>query len=219
MYLLLMNMYKCILEWKKFVVCLYFINTHFKRLFHMKRLIYSLVFVGFLFAACEGPVGPQGNVGPVGATGATGAAGKDGANGKDGTNGANGKDGTSASARYYDFELDWTSSSPRSTTDFRIPNFKPNSEYPLVYCIASSLYYPLPIDGATFEADGKTINIVDMKYSYGSSGLVFLSEWNYLKNGPSTYKFRVVVAPMVAAGRLAANTPYEVIKAKYGLKD
>ncbi|MCP9763917.1 hypothetical protein [Lacihabitans soyangensis] len=189
----------------------------------MKRLFYSLVFFGFLFAACEGPAGPQGEVGPVGPTGATGAAGpagKDGTNGKDGAAGKDGKDGTSATARYYDFELDWTGTTSTSVENYRIPNWDFNKFYAITYVFSGSLYKPLGFV-AVEDLLTKTTNVVDMQETYTNSptGLMFVTDLRYKENGPSRYKFRVVVAPMVAGGRMAADTPYEVVKARYGLKD
>ncbi|MDP1814390.1 MAG: hypothetical protein Q8K92_08075 [Leadbetterella sp.] len=186
----------------------------------MKRLLYSSIFLVFLLAACEGPAGPTGPVGPAGPTGNTGATGAAGAAGKDGTNGKDGKDGTSATAKYYDFELDWTGTIPSSSENYKIPNFNPDTMFPIVYAKSSSLFKPLPIVNDALSESGTTaINIVDMAAVFGSSGLLFIDEWNYSKNGPSRYKFRVVVIPMVAGGRLAADTPYEALKTRYGLKD
>jgi hypothetical protein len=194
----------------------------------MKRLIYSLVLFGFLFAACEGPAGPQGAVGPVGPqgpAGANGVAGATGTAGKDGTNGKDGKDGTSATARYYDFTQTWTGSLPGSVENYYLVKpFNKANEYILVYLKDGSFYTPLPIKGGGYESDGKTLNIVDFRFSYApltsaAEALLFVDEWNYAKNGASSYSFRVIVAPMVAGGRLSANTPYEVVKKKYNLPD
>lgn len=89
----------------------------------------------------------------------------------------------------------------------------------ITFVISSNLFDQLPIkDGATFTANGSTIKIVDMSCSYGNSGTVFISEFNYSKNGASDYKFRTVIIPMVAGGRIA-NMSYEDLQKKYTLVD
>ncbi|MDP1818056.1 MAG: hypothetical protein Q8K92_26625 [Leadbetterella sp.] len=189
----------------------------------MKKLLCTLTVLGFLFAACEGPEGPQGVVGPVGSPGLpgpTGPVGKDGTNGTNGKDGINGKDGTSTSARYYDFELEWTGSSSRPISDYKISNFDSNKEYVLIYNISSGvLFKQLPIiDDAATNSAGVT-KIVEFVATYGTSGTFFISDWNYTTNGANKFKFRAVLIPMVAGSRLSANTPYEVVKKKFNLPD
>jgi hypothetical protein len=164
-------------------------------------LILNTILLAVLFS-CEGPegkIGPQGTKGDVGPAG---PAGKD-----------------AATARYYDYKLTWTGSLVTPTKEFEIPNFKSTSEYAITYIIGS-LIEPLPLkNAAAFEADGKTINIVDMSITYGSSGLTFTREWRYKENGFSEYNFRTVVVPMVKGGRLNSNMPYETLKKLYKLPD
>ncbi|GAB3517483.1 hypothetical protein GCM10027442_36840 [Emticicia fontis] len=172
-------------------------------------------------AGAKGDTGPAGPTGATGMTGATGSAGATGATGRQGATGPQGPAGTNAStARYYNYTLTWAGNLPGPVEDYIIPNFKPNSEYAITYVLSSNLIEPLPIvNDAVFEADGSSINVVDMRVTYGSSGLTFLSEWRYKENGPSSYKFRTVVVPMTAGGRLSANTPYKTLKELYSLPD
>ena len=209
----------------------------------MKKILFSLLVVSsILFFGCKGEkgdVGPQGSSGIPGATGstgatgatgstgatgatcstgATGATGSTGATGPAGSTGATGPAGANAStARYYDFTLDFTGSTSSPVKDYIIPNFKVDSEIPITYVISSSLFNLLPINqNAVFEADGKTINIIDMSATHGTSGLMFIREYNYAKNGVSSYKFRTVLIPMVKGGRVASVT-YEELAEMYNL--
>lgn len=177
-----------------------------------------------LLNSCKGdtgPVGPAGAQGAKGDTGATGVTGATGATGPQGPQGIQGPAGTSsaaATARYYDYTLSWTGTTPSPTKNYQITNFKSNSEMMFTYVISSNLFDQLPIvNGATFEANGTTINIVDMNFSYGSSGTIYISEFNYAKNGPSDYKFRTIVVPMVAGGRINKDISYEEIEKNYKL--
>ncbi|RFS16922.1 collagen-like protein [Emticicia sp. C21] len=207
----------------------------------MKKLLF-LFAIAIILNACKGDQGPQGpqgaqgaqgpagangakgDTGPAGPTGAAGATGMTGATGATGAQGATGPQGpagvSAPTARYYDYTLIWEGNIPSSKEDFKIPNFKPNSEYAITYVLGSSLIEQLPlVNKAVFEANGTTINIVDMSATYGSSGLTFIDEWRYKENGPSSYKFRTVIVPMVAGARLPANTPYETLKSLYNLPD
>jgi hypothetical protein len=192
----------------------------------MKNLVFLLA-VTFFLTCCKGE---KGDVGPIGATGATGPQGVQGNTGATGATGAQGiqgvqgntgaSSGTAATARYYDYVLSWTGSTSSPTTNFTIPNYKSDSELPITYVISSSVIMKqLPLkDDAVSKTNGTT-TIVDLNASYGVSGTIYLSEWRYKENGISSYKFRTVLIPMVAGGRINSRIPYEEIKKLYNLPD
>ena len=173
----------------------------------MKKVIAIVaVSVSVLFMSCEGPAGKTGAVGPQGAQGPTGATGAKGESG--------------FTARFYDFQLNFTQSSPNSVNGFKVPRFNMDKEYIIVFLKSGGgLYIPLPIkDNAALTTIGSP-KIVDMEYLYRFDGEIYVKEWHYNKNGSATYSFRAVVVPMVAGGRLPADVSYESLKKRFNLKD
>ena len=160
-----------------------------------------------------GATGAQGIQGNTGATGATGAQGIQGVQGNTGA--------SSGTARYYDYNLLFEGATPSSKTNFLIPNFNSAKEFAITYVFNESLVKPLNFSGVAQDIVKKTSNIVDMYVTYteGTTGLVFVSEFNYRQNGAATFKFRTVVIPMVAGGRINSRIPYEEIKKLYNLPD
>ncbi len=189
----------------------------------MKRTIYTvMVGLSLVLISCEGEIGPQGERGIQGEKGDTGATGANGATGSTGPKGDKGDPGTSAVARYYDFEMEWTGASLGAKEYFTVPNFNSSKEYCLAYVFNQSLFRPVP-SGQVLAYDfisniAKFVDI-DVTYTESNTGLVFFSDRRYRENGPSRYKFRVVVAPMTAGEKLSSNTSYEEVRDMYGFKD
>jgi hypothetical protein len=171
----------------------------------MKNLVF-LLGVTFFLTCCKGE---KGDVGPIGATGATGPQGPQGNTGAPG-----------ATARYYDYISSWTGSTSSPVSNFTIPNYKSDSEFPITYLVSSSVIFKqLPLkDEAVIKTNG-TATIVDLNANYGVNGTIYFSDWRYKENGISSYKFRTVVIPMVAGGRINSRIPYEEIKKLYNLPD
>lgn len=188
--------------------------------------IFSVLIAG-LFFSCEGPAGPagpQGVPGPTGATGAQGPAGVQGPTGPAGATGATGAQGpagTSATARYYDFELEFDGLTPGAVDYYKIPKFDFNKEYCLTYVFNEALVKPVPGYVVAKDLKNNVSEIVDMEVTYttGTTGLVFLSDFNYKTNKDGRFKFRVIVAPLVAGARMRADVSYDVIKKMYNLPD
>jgi hypothetical protein len=204
----------------------------------MKRLIYSVVIFGFLFAACEGPAGPTGALGPVGntgatgATGATGPAGKDGTNGKDGaagpagpagkdgkdgkdgingTNGTNGINGANAvQPKIYDFNLDIS----QTLASYKWPLSLSSGDIVLVYINRGSSYSPLPFRGYCSTTDNLGFEKLDVSFDAWEFR-VYIENETIIPNG-STFNFRAVILKGVKAGRLKTMA-YEELKKLYDL--
>lgn len=184
----------------------------------MRKLIYLSIISAFLFA-CEGEQGPAGPQGPIGPQGATGANGPTGPQGAQGPKGDKGDPGTSATARYYDFTLSWTGASLFSLNEYTLPKFDPLKEYVILYISSSDLlFHPMPYYGAARTTGGIT-EVVDMKYYYTQSGKFSVYNRDYDDIGAATFKFRAVVAPMVAGSRISSETPYEQVKEMFNLPD
>jgi hypothetical protein len=85
---------------------------------------------------------------------------------------------------------------------------------------SGSLVKPLPLNGIAQDIVTKSSKFVEMDVTYTSSntGLVFVAEYNYAKNGSAKYQFRSVAVPMVNGGRIA-NMSYEDLQKKYTLVD
>lgn len=177
----------------------------------MKTNIILLLFT-IIILSCKRPAGP---VGP------SGANGKDGATGPAGAVGATGASGSSGKARYYDFNLKFSENSPGSLTNYEIKNYDFAKEMPIVYAISGSLVKQLPIVNQGLTSVEGGFNIVDMVCTSTNSttGLLFFSDWNYDDNPSSTYKFRVVLIPIQAGGKLnlEKGITYEELSKKYKL--
>lgn len=167
-----------------------------------------------LLNSCKGdtgPVGPQGQKGDTGATGATGPQGPQGVQGPAGSSAAN--------ARYYDILLNWNKGSFTPVKDYTLPSFNSTKEMILVFANSQDLLYtPLPIsNNVATDYVTKSSAIVELVYNYGASGSVYVREWYNYTKAEQNYKFRIVVVPMVAGGRMNKDISYEEIEKNYKL--
>ena len=184
----------------------------------MKKNILLLIFASIIFS-CKGPAGKDGLPGPAGANGKDGA---NGATGPAGATGATGPAGTASKARYYDFTIAFPENTPAATTNFTIKDYDFSKEMPFVYLVGSVLVKQLPLyDESVFDINGE-INNVEMlcTSATGTTGSLYFSEWNYLDNPATSYKFRVVLVPIAPGGKVNAEAPripYEDLSKKYQL--
>jgi hypothetical protein len=183
----------------------------------IRTLILSIVILSC--TGEDGAIGPKGDTGMPGPKGDTGAQGPKGDTGPKGEKGDPGTSSSAATARYYDFELRWDGTKLSSVNDYTIPNFDASKQFALFYINSEGLlWHQLPYFGAVFSTSGAS-KFIDMKVLYTQSGRVSISDWEYRDNGATSYKFRVVVAPMVPGARLSATTPYLEVKDLYNLPD
>lgn len=182
----------------------------------MKKTIY-LVLTAFMLFGCEGKEGPIGPQGLQGAAGPIGPKGNVGTKGDKGDKGEKGDPGTSAVARYYDFSLTWNGVQLFSTNEYTLLSFDRTKEYIIVYANSEGLIFnPLPTNGSVTNSLGQ-FKTVDFRNYYTATGKISISNWNYREVGASTFRFRTVVAPMIAGAKMNADLPYSDLEKMYKL--
>ena len=163
-----------------------------------------------MLLGCEdGAIGPAKNTCPKG---------NPGLKGDKGDMGEKGDSGTDTTARYIDFTLSWDGSKRESVSDYTLPKFDAKSEYIYIYIISEGLlYHPLPYYGAAFNTNG-IAKIVDIKYYFASTGKLIVNNLEYRETGASSFRFRAIVAPMVAGAKNRVDLSYTEISEMYDLK-